>query len=108
MKTQDLKIGECYWVAAPNLYDHTTYEVDKFEFVSFAPYSTGGERGTCVFTRPKNWKANKDMSGMRRGYTISVDSIYVFETKKEAFEYAAERNWMLSRRAARGAIKYEK
>lgn len=108
MKIEDMKIGECYWIAAPNLYDHTTYEVDKFELVSFAPLVSGGSRGTCVFTRPKNWKPNKDMSGMRRGYTISVDSIYVFETKKEAYEYAAEYNWRLSKCAARRAIKYEK
>lgn len=108
MKIQDLKIGECYWIAARNFYDYSTYEVDKFELVSFKPYITDGARGTCVFTRPKNWKPNKDMSGMRRGYEVKIDSIYVFETKKEAYDYAAEYNWRLSRYATRRAIKYEK
>lgn len=106
MNRENLIIGKCYWIAAPNLYDNTTYEVDKFELLSFKAFVTGGSRGLGVFTRPKNWKANKEMSGMRRGYEIQLDSIYVFETKKEAFESAAEHNWMLSRRAARVAIKY--
>lgn len=105
MKIQDLKIGECYWIAAPNLYDHSTYEVDKFELVSVEGSSN---RCMCGFTRPKNWKANKEISGMRRGYEIIFDSIYVFETQKEAFADAAEQNWRLSRCAARRAIKYEK
>ena len=102
---EELKVGNCYWIAAPNLYDHTTYEVDKFELVSVEGNSN---RCMCDFTRPKNWKANKEMSGFRRGYEVKIDSIYVFETKKEAFEYAAEYNWRLSRCAARRAIKYEK
>ena len=108
MTIEDMKIGECYWISARNFYDHSTYEVDKFELVSFEPYITGGERGTCVFTRPKNWHRNKDMSSFRRGWEIKVDSSYVFSSQKEAFADAAEQNWRLSRCAARRAIKYEK
>lgn len=103
MDCENLVIGECYWIAAPNLYDHTTYEVDKFELVSVEGSSN---RCMCGFTRPKNWKANKDMSGFRRGWEIKVDSVRVFESQKEAFEYAVEYNWMISKRAARAAIKY--
>ena len=106
MNCQNLKIGECYWISAPNLYYHTTYEVDKFELVSFKPYITDGARGTCVFTRPKNWKRNKDMSDFRRGCVIKLDSSYVFSSQKEAFARAAERNWNLAKYAARVAIKY--
>lgn len=104
MNREDLKIGKCYWVAARNLYDHTTYEVDKFELVSLDSGSSA--RCMCSFTRPKNWKANKDMSGFRRGYVINVDSIFVFESQQEAFKHSAERNWSLSKYAARVAIKY--
>lgn len=103
MNRENLEIGKCYWVAAPNLYNHTTYEVDKFELVSV---EGSGNRCMCWFTRPKNWKANKDMSGFRRGYVIKFDSINVFESQKEAYDHAAERNWSLSKYAARVAIKY--
>lgn len=104
MNRENLQIGKCYWIAAPNLYDNTTYEVDKFELVSVEGSSN---RCMCGFTRPKNWKANKDMSGFRRGYEINIDSIFVFETQKEAYKYASDSNWRLSRCAARAAIKYE-
>lgn len=103
MNRENLIIGNCYWVAAPNLYDHTTYEVDKFELVSVEGSSA---RCMCGFTRPQKWKANKNMSGFRRGYEVKFDSIYVFESQKEAYEHAAERNWNLSKYAARVAIKY--
>jgi hypothetical protein len=103
MNRENLEIGKCYWVAAPNLYNHTTYEVDKFELVSV---EGSGNRCMCWFTRPKNWKRNKDMSDFRRGWEIKLDSSYVFSSQKEAFADAAEQNWMLSRRAARAAIKY--